>query len=264
MEKDRRAFLKIAGVSLVGAGSTVPLLSALTRARASGDEPAAHPEVRWGMVIDTKKCLRKEGCTACSAGCHWAHNVPTIPEPKRHEVKWIWKEQYEHAFTEQHHGFTNEALAGQPVTVLCNHCERPPCVRVCPTQATFKRQSDGIVAMDQHRCIGCRYCMAACPYGARSFNWSDPRPVLEASRTMRDDFPTRTKGVVEKCNFCAERLAKGERPLCVEACQANGGRALAFGNLYDESSEVAKLLKRSHTIRRKPSLGTQPHVFYIV
>ncbi len=265
MVKNRRTFLKIAGASLVGAGSTVPLLSVLTRARASGDDPEAQPELRWGMVVDTKKCLRKEGCRACTDACHKAHNVPTITEEvTRHEIKWIWKEQYEHAFTEQHHGFTNEALSGQPVVVLCNHCERPPCVRVCPTQATFKRVKDGIVMMDQHRCIGCRYCMAACPYGARSFNWSDPRPVLEAAGSMSDDFPTRTKGVVEKCNFCAERLAKNERPLCVEACQASGGRALAFGNLYDEFSEAGKVLKRAHTIRRKPSLGTQPHVFYVV
>jgi len=264
MANNRRTFLKAAGASLVGAGATVPILSALSRARAGGDAPEERPDLRWGMVIDTTKCLRQDGCTACIDACHKAHNVPTITEPKRHEVKWIWKEKYEHSFTEQHHGFTNEGIAQQDVILLCNQCERPPCVRVCPTQATFKRDSDGIVMMDQHRCIGCRYCMAACPYGARSFNWVDPRPHLVKAKTLVDDFPSRTKGVVEKCNFCAERLAKKQAPLCVEACQKTGARALAFGNLYDEYSEVGMLLKRAHTIRRKPSLGTQPHVFYIV
>ncbi len=95
--------------------------------------------------------------------------------------------------------------------VFCNHCENPPCVRVCPTKATFQR-ADGIVMMDYHRCIGCRLCMAACPYGARSMNYRDPRPFIAK---INPDFPTRTKGVVEKCNFCEERLAKGMLPACV-------------------------------------------------
>jgi molybdopterin-containing oxidoreductase family iron-sulfur binding subunit len=145
--------------------------------------------------------------------------------------------------------------------VLCNHCERPPCVRVCPTQATFKND-DGIVAMDQHQCIGCRYCLAACPYGARSFNWTDPRPFI---KEINDDFPTRTKGVVEKCNLCAERLARGELPACVEACRRVAGPgANVFGDLADPESEVSNLLRTTNTIRRKPSLGTAPNVFYVV
>ena len=98
--------------------------------------------------------------------------------------------------------------------VLCNHCENPPCCRACPTKATFKRESDGIVLMDFHRCIGCRFCMAACPFGARSFNFRDPRPFV---KDTNPEFPTRMKGVVEKCNFCAERLAVGKLPACVEA-----------------------------------------------
>ena len=90
----------------------------------------------------------------------------------------------------------------KPVLVLCNHCDNPPCARVCPTEATWKRD-DGIVMMDWHRCIGCRYCIAACPYGSRSFNWQRP---AAASRQADPDYPTRTKGVVEKCTFCDERL----------------------------------------------------------
>ena len=103
-----------------------------------------------------------------------------------------------------------------PFIVMCNHCENPPCVRACPTNATFKRESDGIVLMDFHRCIGCRFCMAACPFGARSFNYRDPRPFIKEVNTK---FPTRMKGVVEKCNFCAERLAEGLLPAAAKIGQ---------------------------------------------
>ncbi len=112
---------------------------------------------------------------------------------------------YEQAFPDQENKFATEPLQDRRVLVLCNHCDNPPCVRVCPTQATWRRD-DGIVMMDYHRCIGCRYCMAACPYGSRSFNWRDPRPYI---KDINDGYPTRTKGVVEKCNFCEERLATG-------------------------------------------------------
>jgi molybdopterin-containing oxidoreductase family iron-sulfur binding subunit len=112
--------------------------------------------------------------------------------------------------------------------------------------------------MDWHRCIGCRYCVAACPYGSRSFNWGDPRPYI---RELNPDFPTRTKGVVEKCTFCEERLAKGQMPACVEACKA---KAMVFGDLNDPQSEVRKLLGSRYALRRKPELGTKPEVYYLV
>jgi molybdopterin-containing oxidoreductase family iron-sulfur binding subunit len=123
---------------------------------------------------------------------------------------------------------------------------------------------DGIVMMDEHRCIGCRYCMAACPYGARSFNFVDPRPLLEQEGRLHDRFPSRTKGVVEKCNFCADLLAEGKPPACVASCKERGGGALLFGDLNDPGSEVVRVLRQSYTIRRKLSLGTEPHVFYLV
>jgi len=128
---------------------------------------------------------------------------------------------------------------------------------VCPTKATFKR-SDGIVMMDFHRCIGCRFCMAGCPYGSRSFNWRDPRPFVQ---DVRKEFPTRMRGVVEKCSFCAERLAEGLPPACVEACKV---KALVFGDLEDPNSEVREILQRHHSIRRKPELGTMPQIYYLV
>jgi Fe-S-cluster-containing dehydrogenase component len=141
--------------------------------------------------------------------------------------------------------------------VLCNHCNNPPCVRVCPTKATFKRDSDGLVLMDFHRCIGCRFCMAGCPYGARSFNYRDPQPAIAE---IQPNFTPRTKGVVEKCNFCAERLARGEMPACVEASEG----AAVFGDLNDPSSNVRKILAEQYAITRKPELGTYPSVFYII
>jgi molybdopterin-containing oxidoreductase family iron-sulfur binding subunit len=126
-------------------------------------------------------------------------------------------------------------------------------------QATWKRE-DGIVMMDFHRCIGCRCCMAACPYGSRSFNWSDPRPHIPGG-TTNPDFPTRTKGVVEKCNFCVERLAKGLQPACVEVCSHG---VLTFGDLDDPNSEVRRILGEQYSIQRRPELGTRPRVYYIM
>ena len=112
--------------------------------------------------------------------------------------------------------------------------------------------------MDYHRCIGCRFCMAACPYGARSFNFKDPRPHIPS---VNQAYPTRTPGVVEKCNFCDERLAVGQLPVCMEACPA---KAILFGDLGDPASTVRQALASNVTLQRKTKLGTRPKVFYIV
>ncbi len=242
---DRRRFLKIAAVA--GLAGCAP-----SRLRAV---PMASR--RWAMVIDLRKCREEKDCRLCITGCHKAHNVPALADTKD-EVKWIWKDSFENAFPEQVHAFQPEAQKSGPSLLLCNHCDTPPCVGVCPTGATWKRESDGIVMMDWHRCIGCRYCMAACPYGSRSFNWRDPRPFIRNPTTA---FPTRMRGVVEKCNFCEDRLAAGETPACVRACPAG---ALAFGDLRDAGSPARQWLRSNSTIRRKPGLGTQPQVYYIV
>ena len=160
------------------------------------------------------------------------------------------------AFEDAFPGAPRPIKCAVTVLALCNHCEKPPCVPVCPVKATFKR-ADGIVMMDYHRCIGCRYCVAACPYGARSFNWEDPRPYI---RKIDPGYPTRTRGVVEKCNFCEERLVKGLMPACVEACS----KGLAFGDLNDSGSAVRRLLSSRHAMRRKAYLGTKPDVFYLI
>jgi len=260
MAVNRRGFCKLAGLGVLGlAGTAAAKVSMIDRtAQAAGTAEIPEPIVgkRGAMVVDLQACRREEGCNDCIAACHEVHNVPSFDDPKD-EVKWIWKEKYAEAFPGQHHEYMQHGLQHEEVLVFCNHCDDPPCTRVCPTQATWKRE-DGIVMMDWHRCIGCRYCIVACPYGSRSFNWRDPRPHIE---NMQAGFPTRSRGVVEKCTFCDERLAKGQLPACVEACHSN---CLVFGDLEDAGSRVRDMLGRRHAIRRKPGLGTQPEVYYLV
>jgi molybdopterin-containing oxidoreductase family iron-sulfur binding subunit len=264
MDENRRTFLKRLGYAAAGAGCTLPLLGVAGKAleSGSGSKPGASA-IQWGLVIDVHKCLKPEVRRACTQACHREHNVPQIDDPKR-AVKWLWEENYENAFPEQDHKYLTTSLKGQKVLVLCNHCTDPPCVKVCPTEATWKRPQDGIVMMDMHRCIGCRYCIAACPYGARSFNWQDPRPHIKDG--IRPEYPTRTTGVVEKCNFCEERLRDGKEPACVAACKniPGGEGALTFGDLSDPNSDISRLLRQKNTLCRRPSLGTGPNVFYIV
>jgi Fe-S-cluster-containing dehydrogenase component len=257
MKISRKGFLEIGGLSLLAVAGKTAIGALLGKGEGEApSQPGAAAATRWAMVVDPAKCAEKDGCSDCINACNKAHNIPVINDPQ-HEVKWIWREPFENALPTQASAYTEKKFRGKPVMVFCNHCDNPPCVRVCPTQATWKRQ-DGIVMMDWHRCIGCRYCVAACPYGSRSFNWFDPRPYIAE---LNPDFPTRTKGVVEKCNFCEERLAKGQPPACVEACKE---KALVFGNLADPQSEVRQLLESRYTLRRKPELGTQPDVFYLV
>ncbi len=255
MSISRRGFLGATGLSALALASK-PALDALGLEVAPQEPTSTTTGKRWAMVVDPGTCLEQGDCTACVEACNSVHNVPAIQDPAR-AVKWIWKQPFEEAFASLETDYAPDALRGKPVLVLCNHCQNPPCVRVCPTQATWKRD-DGLVMMDWHRCIGCRYCMAACPYGARSFNWSDPRPYIVEVNAV---FPTRTKGVVEKCTFCSERLAKDEPPACVEACQAG---ALVFGDLDDPESEVRSLLRSRFAVRRKAELGTGPGIYYIV
>jgi len=256
MKSSRRRFLQVVGLSLVGLGVR-PVFGALA---GNGSpkfimSPQGLKGKRWAMVVNPRRCPQE--CKDCIEACHREHNVPEFGNPKD-EIKWIWNEPFKDVFPAQEHPYMEEKLKKRPVIVLCNHCDNPPCVRVCPTKATFKREEDGIVMMDYHRCIGCRFCIAGCPYGARSMNYRDPRPFI---KKINPFFPTRTKGVVEKCNFCEERLAQGLLPACVLACQE---KALTFGDLKNSQSEVRGLLRTHFTIRRRPELGTHPQVYYIV
>ncbi len=257
MRLSRRELLAKAlrsGFAVLGAGALYKIVSGARIVLAASQDK----KTKWAMLVDMDACARKEGCVDCMNACHRAHNVPAINNP-RHEIKWIWKENFKDALTGQAYEFLREDLSRRDVPVLCNHCDEPPCTRVCPVKATWKRE-DGIVMMDSHRCIGCRYCMAACPYGARSFNWLDPRKHLAAKDTRRE-FPTRTKGVVEKCDLCAERIDIGQIPVCVASCK---NKALVFGNLADPASPARKALASRFALRRKPELGTGPNVYYLL
>jgi Fe-S-cluster-containing dehydrogenase component len=256
MKTSRRDFLKIAGASTLGLIVPHALIppSVLAGAANPINQAAALQAKRWAMAVDASKC--EDACTDCIDACHLAHNVPAMAN-QRHEIKWIWREEFSHIFPAEDHLYLPHAAKTMHPLVLCNHCANPPCVRVCPTKATFQR-SDGIVMMDYHRCIGCRFCMAGCPYGARSMNYRDPRPQI---KKMTIDYPTRAKGVVEKCNFCEERLAKGLLPACVLACKK---KALIFGDLENPQSAIRTLIQNKFSLRRHPSLGTQPQVYYML
>ncbi len=272
MSIDRRQFLKIAGISsILGFGASVANATHPTWVK--GLDPSqveknkeALTAKRWAMVVDMSKFRTDDDFRRVIHACHTTHNVPDFRNPdgtvdKKFEVKWIWQAPYERAFPGQDNKYMSEHVKDMPFLVLCNHCDNPPCVRVCPTKATFKLPN-GVTMQDQHRCIGCRFCMAGCPYGARSFNWRDPRTAGNLKTDLPNrEYPTRSKGVVEKCTFCTERLQEGKMPACVEASPKGG---LIFGDLEDPSSEVRKIVTNKYTIRRKPDLGTGPAIYYII
>ena len=254
---NRRKFLKIAGISAVAlsAGLTGEAVSAAVAPGRYEHGSKTLRAKRWGMVIDIRRFRTEADYAPLINACHDAHNVPDNPGP--HEIKWLWTDDYSAGFPDDPNEYSPEKFQSGKFPLLCNHCENPPCVRG-PTQATYKME-DGIVAMDYHRCIGCRFCMAGCPYGARSFNFVDPRHWLKEP-IANPAYPTRMPGVVEKCTFCAERLAVGKLPACVEASDG----AVLFGDLRDPKSNVRKALAANFSIRRKPTLGTQPGVYYLV
>ncbi|MBU0480500.1 MAG: 4Fe-4S dicluster domain-containing protein [Proteobacteria bacterium] len=275
MDNSRRKFLKLAGVSAIAGIAAPAAFNSLLKgeAFASGGgsghgEDKAPTGKRYGFVVDVQKfAADKDLAQRCINACHTTHNVPDFgKDNKKDEIKWIWTETFGHAFPDHSQYKKNTQLVDLPIMTFCNHCDNPPCVRACPTKATFKN-ADGMVLMDFHRCIGCRFCMAACPYGARSFNWRNPAVKNEDGsykyiRRPNLDFPTRMRGVVEKCNMCAERLAEGKQPACVDACRPTDG--IIFGDLNDPNSEVSKVLREKFTIQRKPALGTKPSIFYII
>ena len=255
---NRRDFLKAGALAAAGIGGAIVIEGLdgfnVQAAETKESSKALHAK-HWGMVIDVDKFKTPEDFQRVMEACHRYHNVPDIGNPDD-EIKWIWPEDFEHTFAELKNPYLSDKIKEMNFPVLCNHCEEPACVRVCPTQATFKRPA-GIVAMDFHRCVGCRFCMAACPFGARSFNFGDPRPYI---KEINPEVPTRTKGVVEKCTFCVERLEKGLPPACVEA--SNG--AILFGDLNDPDSDVRKILTGNFAVRRKVELGTGPSVYYVI
>ena len=210
------------------------LLTELGQAKPTDE--AVTSEVRWGMLVDSNKCA--EGCNDCVQACNDEHGLTGFDRPAT-DAQWIRKVRLKDKLT----GHT------QTLPLLCQHCEHPPCVDVCPTGASFRRV-DGIVLVDKHICIGCRYCMMACPYKARSF--------IHESLQDQKPYAPRGKGTVESCTFCVHRVDHGRTPACVEACTAEKHNALVFGDMNDPSSEISQELERhsSRQIRADLQLNT--------
>ncbi len=255
-QASRRQLLKIMGAS-VAAGIAAPILPKIPNFGGESSPQIADEEPkrlrRWGMAIDLRKC---DGCQSigkppqCTQGCIEGHFAP---EP----MQWIQVFEYE--------------LAGggtQFVPVPCQSCQNPPCVAVCPVGATWSTP-EGPVLIDQERCIGCRSCMAACPYDRRFFNWGDP-PVPPESMFVEYHPERQTplrKGVTSKCDFCGDMARSGRLPYCAQGCPND---AIYYGDFEEDlatnGSEVVKFsefLSENHAYRLKEGLNTKPRVYYI-
>lgn len=251
----RRVFIKIilATTIIVVTGLTVTNSSVQALLRATNLEVkpknnSINKSRKWVRIIDLNKC---NGCKECTKACQQAH----LLDPQQ-----MWIKVYKIRNTP----ISSEYYLPRP----CMHCEKPPCVKVCPTGASYQRE-DGIVLVNQEICIGCRLCMAACPYDARYFNWGEPRhPPEELTYRYRDELPIpQRRGVVTKCVACAYRLEEGLLPVCVVACPEG---AMYFGEFYEgvvsngrEFRKISELLRKRNVFRYKEDLGTEPSVYYI-
>jgi molybdopterin-containing oxidoreductase family iron-sulfur binding subunit len=243
---DRRDFLIATGGIVFAGASCAYAVRFLTEGSAGWMGTDSPPSTRkWGMLIDLQRC--GSDCTACVDACHYENNVTRHDDP-RWDVNWLRKVKIRHK--------TGTDRSERTVLLLCNHCDNPPCAQVCPVQATYKRE-DGIVIVDHHRCIGCRYCMIACPYNARQFNFKD------SEAWPNKDHPKRSHGVAESCTLCAHRLDVGREPACVEACRNAGPGAITVGDLNDPASRISQVIMASAVKRIREDLGTEPKVYYI-
>ena len=205
---------------------------------------------KWVMVIDLAKCRNARDCMKACQSAHHLH-------PEQHHINPLRMQD-------------SEDTSPYYMPKNCFHCDNPPCTKVCPVNATWKRQ-DGIVLIDNERCIGCRFCMAACPYSARIFNWQEPLPVTgdeEKTYDVELNVPQK-KGTISKCLFSADRLRQGKLPYCVEACKNS---VFWFGDKNEdavtngtsgETAKFSKLIKENAGYTIMPELGTEPQVFYL-
>lgn len=208
-------------VTALAAGAAVTAVALAAKAKPEG-KPETEQKVQYGMLIDVRRCI---GCHSCTVACKTEHDVPA--GVNRSWVEYVEKGEY-----------PNVARSFLPR--LCNHCSVPQCVSVCPTGATYKRPEDGIVIIDSGVCIGCKYCIQACPYDARFLN---PHT-----------------GFADKCDFCAHRVSRGLVPACVETCV---GGARFFGNVGDPDSTISKLIAKNAVTVLRREMGTMPNVYYI-
>lgn len=252
--------VKLGAASLVVALASGSSLTPLASAVAEGNTKQKY---RYGMVIDTQRCV---GCKACMVACKSENKTPP-------GVSYTVVVE---------NGF-GERPGDRPLflTKPCFHCEEPPCVPVCPVGATFKRKQDGIVVVDYDRCIGCRYCIVACPYQARYADFGENYPAVEEETAWADvpspeygQFREREEGKspegnVRKCTFCLHLQdedgkydkAAGRWPACAKTCT---GKAIFFGDFNDPESEVSRLLATRQAVRLKEELGTEPNVYYLL
>lgn len=201
---------------------------------------------RLAIAINLDRCT---GCNTCAMACKMQNNVPMGMAWNR-----VLNEDCEFEVGVQG---TYPHVSRSHLPVACQHCENPACLRVCPTGATYK-DDKGRVEIDYEKCIGCRMCMAACPYNARVFNWNEP--VRDPDFNYGDkDVPVRGKGVVEKCSLCKERTDRGDEPMCVKCCLA---KARIFGDLDDPESEVSRVVRERNATALLPEQGTRPQVRY--
>lgn len=252
-ELTRRAFVKTA--ALLGAGGVLAAgglvgLSSLAKVSAAADLDAATAaelaKRKWAFVIDLRRC---DGCGRCTRGCQQMHFLPEGQE-------WIKV-------------YTVTGAGGQTtfLPVLCQMCEQPPCTKVCPVVATYQAP-DGVIVTDQEICIGCRMCMAACPYGVRVFNWQQPPQVPEGAQSTSPLFTApQRQGTVGKCDSCAHRLREGDFPACVTSCPMEviyvGDFVADIATNGRETVVLSEFLRTNDAFRLKEELGTQPRVYYI-
>lgn len=219
--------------------------------------------MRTGMLIDLDRCI---GCRSCAVACK--HHNAQAPECWWNRVFTVGADEHQTATG------ADGSLRMDFLPLSCQHCENPACEKVCPTGATYAT-NDGTVLIDYERCIGCRYCFAACPYGVRQFNWSDALSKKEEVINHDYGYPfdfregeeerlvytqNRPLGVTEKCTFCPQYTSQGIAPVCVRACPQ---KARVYGDLDDVDSEISKTMTAKQTMRLKEDYGTQPKVFYV-
>ncbi len=240
VDASRRKFMGVAAATIGGLTIAPGVILYATAGARPVDQPVSDT-VRWGILIDTNQC--SEGCDDCVTACNEENGLIGHDRP-RTDAQWIRKLT------------AKDKSTGHVISLpmMCQHCEHPPCVDVCPTGASFRR-ADGIVLVDKHTCIGCRYCMMACPYKARSF-------VHETLTDQKAHAP-RGKGTVESCTMCVHKVDNGDgTTACVDACSQEGHNAMMFGDLNDPDSAISKRLAQFGGKQIRADLGLNTGVRY--